>query len=126
MAELPGSFPNQCFLLVNGVTPFQERVFDKIGLPEEIKLFRPVHEEGNNIALRFPVKNTIVFKRHIAEDGKPMGTPPPFVHKPPSIPLQGKALIIRGKETEAGRGPPGKPPRRSLFTEGNHQGKIRR
>jgi hypothetical protein len=124
MTEFPGSFPYQGFFFVNGIRPFQERVFNKIRLPEEIKVFGPVHEEGNDIVLRFPVKNTVVFKRRIPQDSKPMGTLAAPVHKSPSIPSQSKPFIIRGDKAEAGRGPPGKPPFWSLFTKGNHTGKI--
>jgi hypothetical protein len=124
MAELPGSLSDARFFLVNGVTPFQERVFHKIRLPEEIKPFRPFHEESNNVTFRFLFKNTVILKGRIAENGKPMGTPPPLVEKPLSVPPEGKALLIRRKEAEAPAVPPGKTPRRNLFTEGNGQGKI--
>jgi hypothetical protein len=85
MAEFSGSLPDKGFFFVNGVTPFQERVFDKIRLPEKVKalhrraVFRPFHAESDNIALRLPVQNTVVFKGGIAENGKPVGTPPPLV-----------------------------------------------
>jgi hypothetical protein len=105
MAELPGSFPDEGFFFVNGVAPFQERVFNKIRLPEEIKPFGPFHQQGNNIVFRFPFKNTVVFKSGIAEDGKPMGTLAAPVHQPPIIPPQGKPFVIRGKEAKTGRSP---------------------
>jgi hypothetical protein len=122
MAELPGSFPDDGFFLVDGVTPFQERVFNKIRLPEEIKLVSPFQQQSNNISLRFLFKNTVVFKRSIAENGKPMGMPPPLVDPPPSVPPEGKPFIIRGKEAETVSileiaVPPGKTPGGSLFTE---------
>jgi hypothetical protein len=117
MAEFPGSLPDEGFFLVNGVTPFQERVFDKIRLPEEIELFRPFHEEGNNVTFRFLFKNTVVFKGGIPKNDKPMGTPPPLIDHSLSIPPQGKPFIIRREEAETRSGPPGKAPCRSLFTK---------
>jgi hypothetical protein len=126
MAELPGSFPNDGFFLINRITPFQERVFDKIRLPEEIKIFGSFHEESNDVVLRFPVQNTVVFKGSIPKNGKPVGTPPPLVDQPPSIPPQSKPFIIGRNKPETRTPPPGKPPCRNLFTEGNHTGKIPR
>jgi hypothetical protein len=124
MTEFPGSFPDECFLLVNRITPFQEGVFVKVRLPEEVKFFRPFHEQGNDISLRFPLKNTIVFKSRIAEYRKLVGTPPPFINKPPFIPPEGKALIIRGDKTETPAIPPGKPPRWDIPPQVYYQGKI--
>jgi hypothetical protein len=100
MAEFPGSFTYEGFFPVNGVRPGKERVFDKIRLPEEIKLFRPFHEESNNVTFRFPFQNTVVFKGRIAENGKPVGTLPPLVDQPPIIPPEGKPFIIRGHEAQ--------------------------
>jgi hypothetical protein len=72
MAEFSGSLPDERFLFVNRITPFQKRVFDKIRLPEKIKLFRPFHDQDNNVAFRFPVQNTVVLKGGITQDGKPV------------------------------------------------------
>jgi hypothetical protein len=87
MTEFPRSFPGDGFFFVNGVTSFQEGVGNKLRLAEEIKLFGSVHEEGNNIAFRFPVQNTVVFKGGIAKNGKPVGTPPPLIHQPLPVSL---------------------------------------
>jgi hypothetical protein len=124
MAEFPGSLPDEGFFLVNRIAPLQKRVFHKIGLPEEIKPFGPFHEEGNNIAFRFLFKNTIVFKGGIVENGKPMGTLPPFINQPPPVPPEGKAFLIRGKEAEATGSPPGKAPCRDTPPQVYYQGKI--
>jgi hypothetical protein len=124
MTEFPSSFAYQGFFFVNSVTPFQEGDFDEIRLPEEIKVFGPFHEQGNDVSFRFPVKNTIVFKGRIAEDGKPMGTPPPFIYQSPPVSPEGKPFVIRGKEAEAPTIPPGKVPCRNLFTERNGQREI--
>jgi hypothetical protein len=61
-------------------------------------MFCPIHVESNNVAFRFAVKNTVVFKSGIAEYGKPVGTLTAPVQKPPPIPPEGKALVIRGNK----------------------------
>jgi hypothetical protein len=126
MAEFPGSLPDESFFFVDGVTPFQERVSDKIRLPEEIKVSGPFHEEGNNVTFRLLFKNTVIFKGSIPKNGKAVGTLASPVYQPLPIPPEGKPFIIRREEAKARSGPPGKAPRRSLFTEGNRQGKIGR
>jgi hypothetical protein len=113
--KLTASYKRAISMKANGVTPSQKRVFNEIRLAEEIKMFRPFHEEGNDIAFRFPVKNTVVFKRSIIKDGKPVGTLAAPIHKSPPVPPEGKALVIRGNEAKTCPGPAGKSPRRGLI-----------
>jgi hypothetical protein len=75
MAELPGPFPYAGLFFVNRVTPRQDGIFQPVRLPEEIKLFRPFQPEHDSITIRLFVQNTIVLKRIVPENGKPVASP---------------------------------------------------
>ena len=110
MAELPRPFARQGFFFVDSVAPFQKRIFDKVRLPEEIEPLRPFHEQGNNVAFRFPLKNTVILKGRVPKDSKPVGPSPPLIDQPLSVPPEGKTLVVRGNKPQPSAVPPGKAP----------------
>jgi hypothetical protein len=112
MTKFPRSFTDKRLFFINGVASRKKVIFYKIRLPEEIKMFRPFNPQAHYITVRLPIENTVVLKRTIVENSKPMRTLLSLVNQPPSITPEGKAFIIRGNKAEAAilPVPPGKAP----------------
>jgi hypothetical protein len=126
VTQFPGPFPYECFLFVNRITPRQKGIFQKIRLPEKIKLFRTIKSKSNSICIRLFIQNTIVLKPVLAEDGKPVASLASLIEQLPLVSPDGEALPIVRPEPQATAIPAGKPPRRSLPAEAYHHRKIKR
>ncbi len=72
MTQLPSPFPDKCFFFIYRIRPLEKIIQHKIRLSQKIKAFRSLHTQRNNIVLRFSKQNTIILKRPVIQNRKPI------------------------------------------------------